>query len=217
MRECYDRDMQSIESRAISALQTIRATRSKDQCVVLRGVDWALYQRLDELRGQDVPWPRLIYCDGALELVTHSVDHEKLKKVIARLIEAYAGRRGKSLNGAGHATLSDPLVRRGLEPDECYYLGPVGRRKRPDLAIEVIWTHGGLNKLEVYRPLRVKEVWMWKKGRIQVFVLRSRQYRAASRSRLLPDLDLDHLLSFVDLDHQTEAVERYRRALRRRR
>jgi hypothetical protein len=31
----------------------------------------------------------------------------------------------------------------------------------------VIWTSGGIDKLEVYRRLRVREVWIWKSGRIE--------------------------------------------------
>lgn len=31
--------------------------------------------------------------------------------------------------------------------------------ERPHLAIEVVWTSGGLDKLDVYRKLGVREVW----------------------------------------------------------
>ena len=60
----------------------------------------------------------------------------------------------------------------GCEADECYIFGPRPRDKaRPDLAIEVVWTSGGLDKLEVYRRLEVGEVWFWKDGVIAVHVL----------------------------------------------
>jgi hypothetical protein len=45
-------------------------------------------------------------------------------------------------------------------------------------------------------------------------VLRREQYRPVPRSRLFPELDLDRLVSFIDLDHQTEAVRSWRAALR---
>jgi hypothetical protein len=37
--------------------------------------------------------------------------------------------------------------------------------------IEVVWTSGGLGKLEIYRRLGVGEFWQWKRGRIQVHLL----------------------------------------------
>jgi len=41
-------------------------------------------------------------------------------------------------------TLRKRLQKAGLEPDNCFIFGDEPRRKRkPDLAIEVIWTSGG--------------------------------------------------------------------------
>jgi hypothetical protein len=44
----------------------------------------------------------------------------------------------------------------------------------------VIWTHGGLDKLEIYRGLGVREVWFWPEGRIEVHSLRGGRYRLSS-------------------------------------
>src|SRR5688572_19203781 len=112
--------MQSLESQAIAALH-LRGTRRTDRRVVLRGVDWALYERIDTLRGPESPKPRLIYMDGALEIMSPSSDHDIYKTVIARLLEAYAAVVGTSFNGAGSMTIRDEQVKRGLEPDECYF------------------------------------------------------------------------------------------------
>jgi Uma2 family endonuclease len=112
---------------------------------------------------------------------------------------------------------------RGAEPDECYVVGPLRGRKspRPDLAIEVIWTSGGLDKLEIYSGLGVRELWICrtheKKLAVEVLALRSGHYVTARRSRVLPALDLDLLTRFLDADSQTQAVRAFRAALRRRR
>ena len=99
-----------------------------DQRIVLQGVAWADYQRLLDLRGERSV-PRLTYLDGELELMTPSLDHEGLKKRLARLIEAYAELSGIPLEGFGSWTLRSELQRRGAEADECYLLGPLrGRR-----------------------------------------------------------------------------------------
>jgi hypothetical protein len=51
-----------------------------------------------------------------------------------------------------------------LEPLRPYVLGRVAAPKLPDLAIELTWTWGGLDKLEIYSKLGVPEVWYWDAG-----------------------------------------------------
>jgi Uma2 family endonuclease len=161
----------------------------------------------------------MAYLDGVLELMSPSHDHEYLKTLIARLVEAYAETLGLSLNGFGSETLRKKRRSAGGEPDECYVLG--GEPKPfPDVAIEVVWSSGGVDKLEIYRRLGVREVWFFVDGRFQLFALSGRAYHPIDRSRFLPDLDLDHLADVVRRAHpyrQTETVRAYRRSLRRKR
>jgi hypothetical protein len=71
------------------------------------------------------------------------------------------------------------------------------------------------DKLEVYRGLELPEVWIWKADRPTVWRLgKGGRYHPVKRSRLLPDLDVEQLLSFVRPDDQTAAVRAYRDALR---
>lgn len=44
---------------------------------------------------------RVAYLHGELELMSPSIKHELLKKMLARLLEAYAEERGIELNGYG--------------------------------------------------------------------------------------------------------------------
>jgi Uma2 family endonuclease len=152
---------------------------------------------------------RTAYLEGTLELMTPSQDHEILKKKIARLLEAYAEELGIELEGYGSWTLKRKDQQRGLEPDECYSIGPAG--EMPDLAVEVIWTSGGLDRLEIYRRLGVREVWVWKEAHIGIFALRRDRWEPIGRSELLPQLDVALLESCLSLPTQTAAV----RALRR--
>lgn len=84
----------------------------------------------------------------------------------------------------------------------------------PDIAIEVVVSVGMIDKLEVYRGLEVPEVWVWEEGRLTVWQRADDGYHAAERSRLLPDLDLAQLLTYVTPDDQTAATRAYRDALR---
>lgn len=177
-----------------------------DQRIELRGVAWADYERLLDLRGERSV-PRLTYLDGELELMTPSVDHEALKTRLGRLIEAYAELRGIPLEGFGSWTLRSELQRRGVEADECYAIGPLsGTPDAPDFAIEVVWTRGGIDKLEVYRGLGVREVWIWQSHRLRFYALDNEGYRTAAGSRFLPGLDPCLIEDCMDAPSQTEAV-----------
>lgn len=185
----------------------------EDQIVVLRGVSWADYQRVMEIRG-DHAAPRITYLDGQLEIMSPSKDHESRKSLIGRLVEVFCLEMGIDFSTYGSWTLEDKDVRAGAEPDECYVFGPAREASRPDLAIEVVWTSGGIAKLDVYRALGVREVWFWRRRVIRPFVLRDGAYVEVAASEALPGIDLAQLTSFLDAPTTSEAMRRYRDALR---
>jgi Uma2 family endonuclease len=186
--------------------------KTADQRVILHGVPWSHYEVLLALRGE-ASVPRLTYLEGELELMTPSQDHERIKTLVARLLEVFALVKALPLNGYGSWTLKSAPGERGVEPDECYVLGDPHGRDRPDLAIEVMWTSGSLDKLAVYAGLGVGEVWFWREGRIEVHVRRGGGYTRVERSSLLPDLDLELLARFLADEDQTRAARDYLAAL----
>jgi Uma2 family endonuclease len=133
-----------------------------------------------------------------MELMSPSRDHERLKSYIGCLVEAYAMHRGIDLSPYGAWTLRNAPKASGLEPDECYIIGADQRAERPDLAIEVQWTSGGIDKLEIYRRLGVPEVWVWREGALEVYVLNAAAYERASESVQLPGIDVPLLTSLLD-------------------
>jgi Uma2 family endonuclease len=143
-----------------------------------------------------------------------SVTHEGYKTRLGRLLEAYAEERSIELEGFGSWTVKSQAVERGAEPDECYLIGPLaGEPQVPDIAIEVVWTAGGIDKLEVYSGLRVPEVWFWKDGALRFFALEGQCYLACPRSRLLPELDPALIARCMGEPSQTQAVRVLRHAL----
>jgi Uma2 family endonuclease len=80
--------------------------------------------------------------------------------------------------------------------------------------VEVIWTHGGLDKLDVYRGLGVKEVWIWTNEELKAYELRGNAYAEVTESVVIPGLAPSFIQQFLDYETQTEAVRRLRDALR---
>ncbi len=161
----------------------------------------------------------MAYLDGELEIMSPGGPHEFEKKLIARLLEAYAEERELPLNGHGSQTFRKKAKKAGVEPDECYFLGTAAALV-PDVAIEVEKTSGGVEKLEIYRRLKVPEVWFWIRERFWVYRLDGRRYQELERSALFPELDLMEIAAIVvesAESHQTEAVRAYRKRLRARR
>ena len=85
----------------------------------------------------------MTYLGGVLEFMTTSREHERIKKMLARLLEAWALETGVPLNGYGATTFRKRASARGLEPDECYCVGVL--RDVPDLAVEVALSRGGID------------------------------------------------------------------------
>ncbi len=183
-----------------------------DQRLVTYGVPWSHFEAQLGLRGER-PVPRIAFLDGALELMSPSKDHERIKSYIGCLIEAYALEHDIDLSPYGAWTLRKAPEQAGLEPDECYLIGDQAR-DTPDLAIEVVWTSGGIDKLEIYRRLGVSEVWRWQELRIEIHVLREQHYEISERSTLFPDLDVQLLGSFLDHPTALQAVKAFLEALR---
>jgi Uma2 family endonuclease len=190
--------------------------KTMDHFVYLH-VDWNGYQQLLAMRGESSV-PRITYLEGLAELMSPSRYHELDKTCFARLLETWSEIANVPLEGYGSWTLEDEKADRGAEADECYTVRRVVKSDddRPDVAIEVVWTSGGIDKLEVYRKLGVREVWFYERGTLRFFALRREVddvYREISRSELLPELPIDVLLQCMQKPDQTSAVRALRASL----
>lgn len=184
-----------------------------EQRLRLEGVTWQQYDALVALFMDQFPALRMTYIEGILELMSTSPEHERLKTVVGRLIEAFAEEADIDLDGYGSATFRKEAAARGLEPDECYTFGVLDQS--PDIAVEIVLTSGGIDKLAVYRGLGVQEVWVLENQSFSIYGLIDQisGYEELSASRLLPRLDLSLLAQFIDQPNQTQAVKAYRRFL----
>lgn len=199
------------------------------QSFVLEDVSWEYYDRtLRELeaRHQHV---RVTYDDGRMEFKTLGDEHERTKKTVARLIELYALEQDIPITGLGSITCRRKKLRKGLEPDECYYVNtpapPMTRKELdlnkyppPDLAVEIDITQGSIERQPIYEALRVREIWRFDGQRLSV-LLRAEQggYQSSDHSVAFPDLSLEQFNQFVSMaitGTQHEAVRAFRDWLR---
>jgi Uma2 family endonuclease len=185
---------------------------SDEQRILLSNVPWSTYVVLrDSLDSSGV---RMTYLKGSLEIMSPSRAHEVDKKQIARLFELFCLERDIPLYGYGSMTCRREEKQRGLEADECYCRDRDG--DVPDVAIEVIVTSPLLDKLEVYRGLEVREVWVYRNGRFDVHALHGDCYERIAASEIFPEVDLPAIALYVAMPDQHAALRAFREELRTR-
>jgi Uma2 family endonuclease len=195
---------------AASLFPVQEASVSEERRILLSNVPWSTYVVLrDSLDSSGV---RMTYLKGMLEITSPSREHEVEKKQIARLVELFCLERDIPLYGYGSTTFRREDQERGLEPDECYC------RDRdaavPDIALEVIVTSPLLDKLDVYRGLGVREVWIFREGQFSIVALREDRYAAIAASEVFPEIDLAAIARFAVMPDQHAALRAFRDELR---
>lgn len=181
-----------------------------DERVVMYDVSWEHYEMMLEARGERSQ-PRMAYLDGALELMTTSHGHEGVLSWIVAMLTTYLLDAEIRFGAYGHWTLRQGAAKKaGIEADNCFQFGDDQTERMPDLALEVRWTSGGIDKLEIYRRLGVREVWFWEEHEILVFVLVGEQYERRQQSTFVPALDLSLVARLVAQPTINDAVRELR-------
>ena len=171
--------------------------------MVMHDVPWSGYESILASRGESAV-PRLTYADGTLEITSPSRSHESLKSRIRRLVEVFLLHHSiefePSARGRQRTRRNFAAQLRGACPDECYLLGDDRSRDRPDLAIELNWTNGGIDKMDAYARLVVPEVWIWNDAQISIHVLKGERYQQVQTSACLPAIDLVEVAGIQDAE-----------------
>ena len=210
-------ESQPAASGATATVLTEAQTATTPDRVLLSAISWESLERLDEVLGDRA---RLIYLDGQLEImVPLSEEHEESKNTLGQILEVYLRWKRIRFYGRGSTTLGLKQLGARKEPDESYCLGE--HKSVPDLAIEVTVTSGGIEVLEIYKRVRVREVWFWEDGEISVYALSEMGsgtedgagYERVERSGLLPELDLGLVSRCTRMGDQYDAVNEFLRSL----
>ena len=184
--------------------------QDREEKYITSGIAWQAYESLLSALGNSSSY-RVAYLSETLEIMSPSRSHELDKKAIARLLEAYLEEKRIRFWGLGLTTLKNKDKQAGKEPDECYCIGT--DKEIPDLAIEVVYTSGGVDTLEIYQRLSVREVWIWQNNQLQVYCLNGDSYQQQSASKLLPDLDLTLFAQYVAIEDPLDAIVQWRKAI----
>ncbi len=176
---------------------------------ILQGIHWDTYQNLvRDLESQ--PGTRLTYDNGILEIMMPLPPHETFKKLLGRFVEVMTEELGIEIRSLGSTTWTREDLRKGLEPDQCYYIENelVVRGKDeinltidppPDLAIEVDITSSSINRMNIYAVLGVPEVWRFNGGILTICSLVNDSYQTNEVSLVLPMFNAAVLMKFLEL------------------
>ncbi len=207
----------------------------EEQHLLLTDEPWETYTRL--LRTfSERRHLRISYDRGTLEIVTLSPERELLKHLVSRLIVAATEELGLPIAGCGSLTLRRRKRRRGLEPDEAFWIQneskvrnlPAYRPQRdipPDLVVEMDVSHASLDRLPIYAVLGVPEIWRVVQGAVRFLVRTGTDardhdagYSPVEESRALPGVTtarVNELLARRGLVEQNALVREFREGLRR--
>ena len=180
--------------------------KSTEQQFVQTGVSWGNFKAIQS-GFADSPGVRLFYYEGELEILSTSPEHEIVKGNIGYLIEDYLLNQGLEFVATGSFSQEKEAVA-SAQADESYCFGV--RKPVPDLAIEVVITSGGPNKLRRYKALGVQEVWFWEDGEISIYQLAPTDYQNKSESQFIKGINLDRLAQCAAIESRPQAVREFR-------
>jgi len=192
--------------------------------LLLDNVSWREFKRwlrlLDGRRGLRVSYDR-----GTLEIMPLSFGHEGVGSYLDRLVCVLTEELDLPIASGGSTTFWRRRKRKGLEPDQCYWIANeaavrgkdrIDLRKDPppDLAIEVDVTQSSVDRMGIYAGLGVIEVWRWKETGLSFHLLQPNgKYKTSKSSPTFPGLvavDLERFVSLRGQQEENTAIRQFR-------
>ncbi|MGI8502197.1 MAG: Uma2 family endonuclease [Hassallia sp.] len=178
-----------------------------EQRTVLHNISWETFETLLAETGED-RGSRFAYEDGNLEIMTPLFEHENSKSNFGNFIIALAEELEIEVRSAGSTTLKRRIAKRGIEPDNCYYIqNELAIRGRetlnleidpaPDLAIEIDITSSSVNKLGIYSALGIAELWRYNGRDLKFYQLIEGQYVECEFSIAFPIISVSDISRFI--------------------
>jgi Uma2 family endonuclease len=197
------------------------------QHIKLQNISWAEFDRILIELG-DRRSTKVAYQDNILELMTPLPEHETSKVIIGDLIKALLEESDIEFCSLGSTTFQNPLLQRGIEPDDCFYIkneASIRGKFRldlsfdppPDIVLEIDIT--SRTHPDIYAALGVPELWRFdRQGRLQINLLEAGTYRSVDFSPTFPHIDLitilPHYLAQSRLQGRNKAMREFRQSIR---
>ncbi|MEG4839112.1 Uma2 family endonuclease [Microcoleus sp. B9-D4] len=179
-----------------------------EQRTLLENISWSTFETLLKEIG-DKRGYRIAYDNGMLEIMSPLYEHENPKIQSDRFIFILAEELGIEIKSAGSMTLKQAQAKKGIEPDNCYYIQsePAVRGRQeldletappPDLAIEIDITSSSINKSGIYSALGVPELWRYNGRVLKFYQLASEDYVECNFSIAFPFLSSTEMSRFFE-------------------
>jgi Uma2 family endonuclease len=191
----------------------------EDASLTFHDVSWDEYEELLEQVGE-APGLRLSYDNGSLRVMTISAEHEKYTEFISSLVGIIRIRLRINILGFGSATMRKRKVRKGKEPDACFYVQTaplIGNRIQldfetdppPDVAVEIDVHHDSRPSFPIYAALGVSEIWRYDGQAMTIYHLAEEVSK--SEKPLYVWQETSAALPMLTAQVLTEMVERMRK------
>lgn len=207
------------------ALASVSRTKEFTGDVILPNISWQTYQAILVDMG-DRSSVRLVYDRGVLEIRMPSDIHEAINRLLARIVGVLAEELDLPLKEFGSVTLNRSDLKKGAEPDSCFYIQNADRIRGnridisvdppPDLIIEVDITNSSARSFAVYQQLGIGEVWRYANGVVKIFQLQDGDYIECEFSSIFGMISGDVLGRFLQMsatENSTSIVRAVRKWL----
>ena len=208
MKLRYPADVATVQSPAESAVESR---------VMLHGVAWETYERLladHESRSA----PRFVYDDGELEIVSPMPAHERINRAVQLLVPLIARQMGMRVFSLGSTTFKREDMKRGFEPDSCFYFQNADQVRgkdrldltvdpAPDLVFEIDLTSGSIPRLPIYAAFGIPEVWRYRGDQYRFLMLRDGDYAEVEQSEALPGVTSEAIAKILEESRWLDDVE----------
>lgn len=196
-----------------------------EQRLLLYGISWEAYEQISSAL-EPHPGKHLTYYHGALEIMTTSYLHEKIKGIAGDTVKLIAYEMEIDLISSGETTFRLKRLGAGFEGDDSFYFSDLERLRQqtehinleyepaPDLVIEVDISNPSLSKFPMFADMGIHEVWRWHDNAFTFYQLSGQEYEERAESRFLPGVTAEAVTELI-LEHQTIPAYVWQRKVRK--
>ncbi len=201
---------------------------SSDQVVVMRDVEWSVYEALVSSGRRRAE--RISYDHGVMEILSPSRLHETTGKWIGRMVELFLFEFEIEVESVKSTTFRREDRQRGFEADESYYIQHAQAVRglaeidltihpAPDLVIEIDISRSSVSKFAIYAELGVSEVWRYDGETLHVCVNDGGRFVEVAQSSVLPlfpTQDVPQWIKRAETDGESKMLKAFQAEIRRR-